>query len=203
MKKLTKTKKIVIASISAGTAVLLIVAILLIALSNAKSPLEKFASKIEEKQNYRMDVTLSGIPLLGAVTFAYEVDGNIQHIPDGAFVNESYFEIAEDAQYQYSKDADGKWVKEKSDEDLFTSITTSDVFKEIINPDNYEPVKGEKNVYQQKEDVTFDLCKNVVIYLEKDSCTITMIAYSNGMALETVIAISDIGKVDITLPAVD
>ena len=86
---------------------------------------------------------------------------------------------------------------------MFTSITTSDVFNEIINPDNYEPVEGEKNVYRQKVDVTFDLCKNVVIYLEKDSCTITMIAYSDGMALETTIVISNIGKVDITLPAVD
>ena len=203
MKTLTKTKKILIASFSAGAAVLFIVASLLVIFSNAKSPLEKIASKIEKEQNYRMDITLSGIPLFGSVSLAYEVDGDMQHIPNGTFVNEAYFEKVGDKQYKYSKDETEKWVKEELGDDLFTSITTSDVFNEIINPDNYEPVEGEKNVYRQKEDVTFDLCKNVVIYLEKDSCTITMIAYSDGMALETTIVISNIGKVDITLPAVN
>jgi hypothetical protein len=149
-----------------------------------------------------MDVILSGIPLFGSVDFTYEADGNIQHVSQSLLMKEAYFEKVGDTRYKYSKNATQKWVKEESDKDLFTDITGSDVFKDIINPDNYEPVKGEKNVYRQKDDVVFDFCKNVMIYLKDDSCTITMIAYSEDMALETVIVISEIGKVNITLPSV-
>ncbi len=199
MKKLTKTKKIIIAAIAA---VLCIATVLLVVFCSAQSPLERFAAKIARKQNLQMDVVLSGIPLFGSVTFTYEVDGNVQHIPDGSFVAEAYIETVGDKQYQYTKDENGKWMKEEAANDVLSGIQDNELFKQLVNFENYEPVEGKRNVYRQKADVVFESCKDVIISIEKDTCTIEMILYTGGMALDTVIVISNIGKMNLTLPVV-
>lgn len=202
MKKLTKTKKIIFSAIAA---VLLIAIIVGIVLWSSVHPLEKFALKIARKQNFQMDIVLSGIPIFGAVALTCEVDGNIQHIPAANFISESYIETVGDKRYTYTKDDTGKWTKTESDvdeDDLFGNLQESEAFQELMNLENYEEVEGKKNVYRQKEDVAFDGFKNVTITLEKGTCTIEMILYTSGMALDTVIVISNIGKMDLTLPKV-
>lgn len=202
MKKLTKTKKIIFSAIAA---VLLIAIIVGIVLWSSVHPLEKFALKIARKQNFQMDIVLSGIPIFGAVALTCEVDGNIQHIPAANFISESYIETVGDKRYTYTKDDTGKWTKTESDvdeDDLFGNLQESEAFQELMNLENYEEVEGKKNVYRQKEDVEFDGFKNVTITLEKGTCTIEMILYTSGMALDTVIVISNIGKMDLTLPKV-
>ncbi len=202
MKKLTKTKKIIFSVIAA---VLLIAIIVGIVLWSSVHPLEKFALKIARKQNFQMDIVLSGIPIFGAVALTCEVDGNIQHIPAANFISESYIETVGDKRYTYTKDDTGKWTKTESDvdeDDLFGNLQENEAFQELMNLENYEEVEGKKNVYRQKEDVTFDGFKNVTIILEKGTCTIEMILYTSGMALDTVIVISNIGKMDLTLPKV-
>lgn len=202
MKKLTKTKKIIFSVIAT---VLLIAIIVGIVLWSSVHPLEKFALKIARKQNFQMDIVLSGIPIFGAVALTCEVDGNIQHIPAANFVSESYIETVGDKRYTYTKDDTGKWTKTESDvdeDDLFGNLQENEAFQELMNLENYEEVEGKKNVYRQKEDVAFDGFKNVTITLEKDTCTIEMILYTSGMALDTVIVISNIGKMDLTLPKV-
>ena len=77
-----------------------------------------------------------------------------------------------------------------------------DDLEDLINPDNYELVEGKENVYQQKADVQFESFKDIIITLEENTCTIEMIAYMEGMALETQITISNIGKVKLELPKV-
>ena len=204
MKKLTKNKKIILAIVAA---VLCLATVLSIVIVNASiHPLEKFALKIMKKQNFQMDIVLSGIPIFGAVALTCEVDGDVQHIPAANFISESYIEKVGDKQYTYAKDSNGKWTKTESALDadnLLSGIQDSEMFKNLINLENYEEVEDKKNVYRQKEGVEFDGCKNVTITLEKDSCTIEMILYTGGMALETVIVISNIGKMDVTLPSVD
>lgn len=202
MKKLTKTKKIIFSVIAA---VLLIAIIVGIVLWSSVHPLEKFALKIARKQNFQMDIVLSGIPIFGAVALTCEVDGNIQHIPAANFISESYIETVGDKRYTYTKDDTGKWTKTESDvdeDDLFGNLQENEAFQELMNLENYEEVEGKKNVYRQKEDVVFDGFKNVTITLEKGTCTIEMILYTSGMALDTVIVISNIGKMDLTLPKV-
>ena len=202
MKKLTKTKKIIFSAIAA---VLLIAIIVGIVLWSSVHPLEKFALKIARKQNFQMDIVLSGIPIFGAVALTCEVDGNIQHIPAANFISESYIETVGDKRYTYTKDDTGKWTKTESDvdeDDLFGNLQESEAFQELMNLENYEEVEGKKNVYRQKEDVEFDGFKNVTITLDKGTCTIEMILYTSGMALDTVIVISNIGKMDLTLPKV-
>ena len=200
--KISKTKKIIFSVIAA---VLLIAIIVGIVLWSSVHPLEKFALKIARKQNFQMDIVLSGIPIFGAVALTCEVDGNIQHIPAANFISESYIETVGDKRYTYTKDDTGKWTKTESDvddDDLFGNLQENEAFQELMNLENYEEVEGKKNVYRQKEDVAFDGFKNVTITLEKGTCTIEMILYTSGMALDTVIVISNIGKMDLTLPKV-
>ena len=202
MKKLTKNKKIILAIVAA---VLCLATVLSIVIVNASiHPLEKFALKIMKKQNFQMDIVLSGIPIFGAVALTCEVDGNVQHIPAANFISESYIEKVGDKQYTYTKDSNGKWTKTEGEaSDMLSGIQSNDLLKDLMNLENYEEVEGKKNVYRQKEDVTFESFKNVTITLEKDSCTIEMILYTGGMALDAVIVISNIGKMDVTLPSVD
>lgn len=200
--KIGKTKKIIFSAIAA---VLLIAIIVGIVLWSSVHPLEKFALKIARKQNFQMDIVLSGIPIFGAVALTCEVDGNIQHIPAANFVSESYIETVGDKRYTYTKDDTGKWTKTESDvddDDLFGNLQENEAFQELMNLENYEEVEGKKNVYRQKEDVAFDGFKNVTIILEKGTCTIEMILYTSGMALDTVIVISNIGEMNLTLPKV-
>ena len=200
--KISKTKKIIFSAIAA---VLLIAIIVGIVLWSSVHPLEKFALKIARKQNFQMDIVLSGIPIFGAVALTCEVDGNIQHIPAANFISESYIETVGDKRYTYTKDDTGKWTKTESDvdeDDLFGNLQESEAFQELMNLENYEEVEGKKNVYRQKEGVEFESFRNVTITIEKDTCTIQTILYTDGMALDTVIVISNIGKTDVTLPRV-
>ena len=197
--KISKTKKIIFSAIAA---VLLIAIIVGIVLWSSVHPLEKFALKIARKQNFQMDIVLSGIPLFGSVALTCEVDGNIQHIPAATFISESYIKTVDDKQYTYSKDENGRWTKNESENGMLGNLKDNEMLKDLVDPDNYEPVEGKKNTYRQKADVEFEDCKNVTITIEKDSCTIEMILYTDGMALETLIVISEIGKMDLTLPKV-
>lgn len=198
----SKTKKIILAAVAA---VLLIASVLTIVLCTTLSmhPIERFAAKVARKQNFQMDVVLSGIPIFGAVALTCEVDGNIQHVPDATFISEFYTETVGDKQYTYSKDANGNWTKTESAENMLSKLKDNEMLEKLIDPDSYEPVEGKENVYRQKDDVEFENCKNVTLTIEKDSCTIEMILYTDGMALETLIVISNIGKMDVELPTVD
>ena len=200
--KISKTQKIIIAAVAAVLCIAMVVGIVL---WSSVHPLEKFALKIARKQNFQMDIVLSGIPLFGSVALTCEVDGNIQHIPAATFISESYIETVGDKRYTYTKDDTGKWTKTESDvdeDDLFGNLQENETFQELLNLENYEEVEGKKNVYRQKEDVAFDGFKNVTITLEKGTCTIEMILYTSGMALDTVIVISNIGEMNLTLPKV-
>ncbi len=200
IKNMSKTKKIIIAAVAAVLCIAIIVGIVLWC---SMHPLEKFALKIARKQNFQMDVVLSGIPIFGSVALTCEVDGNVQHIPKATFISEQYLETVDDKLYTYTKSDDGKWSKTESDADsILSKLQNSEAFKELINLDNYEEVEGKKNVYRQKEGVEFDGFKDVTIALEKDTCSIEMILYTSGMALDTTIVISNIGEMDLTLPKV-
>lgn len=201
--KKKSTKRILITILAA---ILLIATVVGIVLWSSVHPIERFALKIARKQNFQMDIVLSGVPLFGSVALTCEVDGNIQHIPQGSFISESYIETVGDKRYTYSKDDAGKWTKTEKDigeNDLFGNLQDNEMLKELITPENYEKVEGKKNVYRQKEGVEFESLQNVTITIKKGTCTIQMILYTdNGMALDTVVVISNIGKMDVALPRV-
>lgn len=203
MKKLTKTKKIIIAVVAA---VLCFATVFVVVTCSSVHPLTRFGIKLLRKQNFQMDIVLSGIPIFGSVAIGCEIDGNVQHIPQGTFISESYVETVDGKQYVYSKDESGAWRKTESEigeDGLFSAIQDNELLQKLVDPDNYESVEGKKNVFRQKEGVEFENCKDIVITLEKDSCTIEMILYTSGMALDALIVISNIGKINLTLPQVD
>ena len=133
----------------------------------------------------------------------YEMDGNIIHMPDMSFIDECYIETVDDIQYTYTKDDSGKWVKEKGENGSFSDLLKNETLQQLVNPDNYELVEGTKNVYRQKADVEIPDCKNVTVTLDRNSCKIKMITFSDGMALETQIVISKIGKIRLEVPQVE
>jgi len=209
--KLNKTTKIIIAAVALVLCIATVLSIVLI--NNSMSPLEKFVLKLAKKQNFQMEVSAYGIPLLGSLAFVVEMDGNITHIPDLVLIDEEcYVEKVGNETFTYTKDENGKWVKTKDEDDSDLEFLDEDDLEELINPDNYELVEGTENVYRQKDSVQFEKFKNITITLEDDSCKIEMIAYLeeitlagftlNGIALETQIVISKIGEVNLKLPRV-
>ena len=199
-KVLTKKKTIIIAAVAIVVCVATVLSITLI--NNSKNSLEKLEEKLTKKKNFQMDIVFSNIPLFGSVSMTCETDGNIQHIPETSFFAETYIETVGEKQYSYVKNDFGKWEKSEGVQIAFSALQDGDVLAELMNADNYEPVKNEKNVYRQKAGVTFEYFQDVTITVEKDSCTVKMITLAGTMTLETHVVISNIGKVNVRLPIV-
>ena len=199
-KVLTKKKTIIIAAVAIVVCVAAVLSITLI--NNSKNSLEKLEEKLTKKKNFQMDIVFSDIPLFGSISMTCETDGNIQHIPETSFFAETYIETVGEKQYSYVKNDFGRWEKSEGVQIAFSTLQDGDVLAELMNADNYEPVKNEKNVYRQKADVTFEYFQDVTITVEKDSCTVKMITLAGTMTLETHVVISNIGKVNVRLPIV-
>lgn len=199
-KVLTKKKTIIIAAMAIVVCVATVLSITLI--NNSKNSLEKLEEKLTKKKNFQMDIVFSDIPLFGSISMTCETDGNIQHIPETSFFAETYIETVGEKQYSYVKNDFGKWEKSEGAQIAFSTLQDGDVLAELMNADNYEPVKNEKNVYRQKADVTFEYFQDVTITVEKDSCTVEMITLAGTMTLKTHVVISNIGKVNVRLPIV-
>lgn len=80
-----------------------------------------------------------------------------------------------------------------------TAGTDSKTLETLFNSANYEKV--DEKTYKQKSDVSFDDFKNVVMTLEGDSCTIEMVSIEDGYGVKFVI--SEVGKIELTLPTVE
>ncbi len=199
MKKLTKTKKIILAVVAAVLCIAMVVGIVL---WSSVHPLEKYALKLLQKQSFQAEILVTGIPFFGGFSLIYEIDGNIQHIPEGPSTLEAYVETVDDLQYTYKKDENGNWQKSEGAENAFADLENNETIKQLLNVDNYEPVEGEKNVYRQKADVTFEDFEDVTITIDGDKCMIEMVLLTNGMALEAMIIISRVGKIHLNLPTV-
>ena len=170
---------------------------------SSKHPIDEFKEKMKKADSYEMSITMSDVPLFGTFTMTTQVDGNIQYTPAVMFSEEEYTETVDGVNYKYTKDASGKWTKEKEEtNDNDSSIYGDESMAQLFNPDNYEKVKGEENTYKQKSDVAFDDYEDVKITIEDNSCTIQMKAFSDGMTYGVKIVFSKIGEVELTLPKV-
>lgn len=196
-----RKKKIIIFS-SIGAAVALIALIIIIAVSSIH-PVHKFFLKVAQTEKYEMTIEILDIPLLGSVSIRSKFDGNIQYTPATLFTDEKYVEKVGDTKYTYTKNNDGVWIKTaKADEDESSDITESEEIKELLNLDNYEKIDGEKNAYKLKDGVVFEEFKDVIFHLGDDSCTIDLTLSLAGLKCKGRIIISNVGKVDLTLPKV-
>ena len=73
--------------------------------------------------------------------------------------------------------------------------------EQLFNPENYDKVKDKDQTYKQKEDVSFDEYKDIVMTIEENSCTIEMVSIDEGYSMK--IVISKIGEIKLTLPTVN
>ena len=178
-------------------AVITIVTTLLLLLR--KSPIEKFFIEMKEAESYQLEMTVSDIPFVGTINMKQMVDGNVSYTSAIWFQDEQYEEKVGKDVYVYTKNEDGMWTKEKQ---IGTSTTDAlvETYKELLDYENYEKVKGEKNTYILKEDVKFDEFENVTLIIEDDQCTVKLTVKTEGMSLTATIVVSKLGEVELTLP---
>jgi hypothetical protein len=197
-----KRKKPLIIGVSIGGGALILALIMILIFTS--SPIGRLLSKLNKTENYHMTATVSGIPLLGSISFEQSVDGNVKYSPASFLSAEKYEETLDDGKYVYTKNSSGEWTKKKSDGEGGTiDNITNELFgdiDELTNPKNYKKVKGEKNKYEQKDGVIFDSCSNVVITIEEDKVTVVMTIDFSDMELPATVIISEIGEVELTLP---
>ena len=200
--KLKKT--LIIASIALAAVVAIVLSAVLIFNNSAVG---KLLTQLKDGENYHMTATVSGIPLVGSLSFEQKVDGNISYTSSFLLTPERYKEVVGDETYIYTQNSSGKWTKTKSEGN---SNSVNDMIEDLIgdlddltNPKNYKKISGEKNKYQQKANVEFENCRDVIITIENDKITVEMTINFAGSDLPATIVISNIGKVDLMLPEVE
>ena len=168
-----------------------------------KHPMEQFLIQMREADSGQMVVTMYDLPFFGTITMLLKNDGNISYTAGTIISDESYTETINDQKYEYKKNDDGKWEKtlvEKNEDDHEDS--GNDFAKLIENPENFEAVEGKENTYKQKSGVVFEGFDNVIVTIEKDSCTIEMMMITEDLTCRCLVVISHIGAIELTLPEV-
>ncbi len=187
-------------TVSFVMAICLLISILLMTSSCAfRNHVDSFVKKLEKKESYQMAITLSISDI--TITQITKIDGDISYTSanDTLGTPETYSEVVDDEIYEYKKDAAGKWRKAKQEE-------PEDDWKEdieaLLDGDNYEKVKGEKNKYRQKESVSFEHFDEVRITMEDDAMIIKCEMTQQGQTVDMKIVFSKVGEIDLTLPEV-
>ena len=187
-------------TVSFAMALCLLVSIMLISTSCAfQNPVDSFVKKIAKKESYQLAMTMSISDL--SVTEIIKIDGDIAYTSANETLGtpETYTEEIDDEIYEYKKDSAGKWRKTKK-EDVEEDWTEE--FLELLDGDNYEKVKGEKNKYRQKESVTFKKFDEVRVTVEKDAMIIKCEMTLQGETWDLKLVFSKVGEIDLTLPEV-
>ena len=187
-------------AVSFVVAVCLLTAILLTFSSCAfRNPIDSFVKKIEKKESYQLAMTMSLSDF--TVTQIIKCDGNISYTAanDTLGTPATYTEIYDDETYEYTKDSAGKWRKAKKED---TEDDLTEELLELLDGDNYEKVKGEKNKYRQKESVVFEKFEDVRITIDDDAMVIKCEMTLQGETWDLKLVFSKLGEIDLTLPEV-
>jgi len=187
-------KKIITLSIS----VILAFSLLVFATScSFGDQFEKFSKEMQKNENYKMTLVFS-VEGVGKITQYCYIDGKIAYYPENTALEteEYYVEFVDDYSIHYRKNEGGKW--EKSIEENETNLETND----ILNADNFQKDKEDKNVYRQKKNVVFDNYEDVVITFSEDTVVIECVMILDMVEYDVKILLSEIGEQDLTLPSV-
>ena len=167
----------------------------------AKHPIEVMRDKIDKENSCQLTMTM--VILGETVSITCFVDENIEYYPKSLVNDEYYIETIGDVKFKYTKTEYGTWVKTQYIEDPNnTSGITEESVKELFNSDNYDEFKDRKNMYKQKADVAFYNFSNVIMTVGESSCTINALMLINGTNVNVTIVYSNIGTINLTLPAV-
>ena len=194
------SKKGVVIGIIAVVAIALIVGAVFLILHLTTHPIDRFADKLVKSESFHMEMVMSADIGITDVTanFDVKVDGNLAYVSiniPGYMDYDMYFETKGTITYQYVKE-NGTWIKSIY-EDESVPLETSNEVLAILDPDNYDEVKGEKNTYRQKRNVVFDSFEDVLIIIDGDEMIIeaTMEEIPNCH-----ITFSDVGSTNVSLP---
>ena len=102
--------------------------------------LEKSFEKMEELESYRMEITMSNIPILGSMTMIMKVDGDMIYASD-PFSGESYSKIIYGEEYAYIEVGGGYILSEDPKEE--SGDIDSNILNDIDYGDFEETSKGE------------------------------------------------------------
>lgn len=178
-------------------------------------PIEAFVEKMKKAGSYQILITTFD-PYDGEeYSSTLKTDGNIHHALDPETNLQTYCEIVGDVAYIYIKDG-SEWEKEKIENiDSLPWTVTLDrfIYRLLDNPDHYEKVTNEENVYKLKDDIDLVLdyeqderydpkATTVKITIADDSCTIDASISTMDITVDITMVISKIGEIELTLPNV-
>ena len=177
----------------------------------SKHPIEQFNDEVEKEESYKMEVSCD-IPMMGVLNVTFKVDGNLLYASEsynGERMEAYYETVGEDTVYEYLN-RDEKWKKEVWTSEAGVSLMDSfleleKIFDELFDADDYEKIS--KNTYKFKADAALkkDLegVESIVMVIENGECRITLISKSNDTTTTVEYVITDVGKVELSLPSVD
>lgn len=163
------------------------------------NPFQSFLKEVQKEENFKVSMVLYHDDF-GKVTQTMYRDGNVTYYfaNDLLDIDEYYEEIVDDYCITYQKNESGRWKKSISDQ----QSTTDSTFDDIWNMDNFERDKTNKNVYRQKKTVIFETMDDVVLTFEDDSAVVEGSMVFEGEKCDVKMVISDLGKIQLTLPTV-
>lgn len=196
---------------------------LIVTSCNEEHPIAEFKDRLESAGNYQISVTKND-SLVGITTSTMKIDGNIWLVPISTYSSverqtpegETYIEYVASEEdvyieyigndyYMYVQNEEGVWSKTQNDTMKEILEMTKDlIVGQFLDHDNFEKVEGKDRTYQKRKNTSFDIENisfdniDVVVVIEKDSCTIEMIYDTGDVAT---IVISEIGNVKLTLPS--
>lgn len=163
-----------------------------------------FGEKLVKAESLEIDITMS-MPFVGEVRYTTKFEDNKTY--SGAFMGspEMYIVTEEDVQYIYTNN-NGVWSKTSQPVEDTEEEFSDEEFLSMFDGDKYEYSKDDK-AFKLKEDesigwsgMTFE---DVLLTLEKDSCTIESKVYAEGVSMSVKLEFKNIDNTKITLPEVE
>ncbi|MFH5881320.1 hypothetical protein [Liberiplasma polymorphum] len=175
-----------------------------ITLSGCQNKLEKAFNTMEEVESYRMDMTISNVPLFGTLTFTFKVDGDLSYTSNPLGGEGTYTKTVDGEEYDYILQTNGTYVL--SDTPNETNDELNSILLDDLNYDDFEETsKGvweltKERIYLNDEETEY--MKDVVIILNADGYidTITFSMVSDGMNVDVEIDISGYNNTTVQLP---
>ena len=194
-----KSKKLLLIGVIAVAVLALIVAAVILIPRLLMHPIERLADKIERSDNMEIEIVLSYTGYDRSYVIAMKRDGNLTYVSSivsGEAEKEYYLETKGNITYQYLNNGT-KWVKTIYEDNYDFDQSTTNELLALLDPDNYDEIRGKRKTYRQKNTVEFDTFEDVVLTIDGNEMFIEASADSY---LNFSISIFNIGKTKVKLP---
>lgn len=168
-----------------------------------KTEIEKAFANMDDLESYRMDITMSNIPLVGSMTMTMKYDGDYIY----ASAVSSYY-----SQYTYYKVVNGNVYEYIEGENGYTLSTEAESSEDMgdyidfVDPENFVEEEG-KWVYKDDrlylDDEETEYMEDIMIEISDDGYISSMVftVSSEGMSFDAEISFSGFNSTSITLPS--